>query len=212
MKAPTRPSCAGAWYRYVYSEMRPCTPDLTVMSLLQESAATATAVSPQAALLAGTDSDQEMTSPSAPTFSPMSDLEGMSESAESSSTSSSDGQCPGNEQPEAEESDTEPTSTEPSSTEPAILVAASDPPALSTPHSPGPDPGTTEWNGFKIVGDNLDKNIRPSLQRLTHQTKSLHHFHSYAVKDRVNFSAASDVSKSQPVDSSSFVMTTQDWR
>ena len=43
------------------------------------------------------------------------------------------------------------------------------------------------WQGFKIVGDNIDKNIRPSMQRLTHQTRSLHNFHSYAVKDRVSF-------------------------
>ncbi len=46
---------------------------------------------------------------------------------------------------------------------------------------------TLQWSGFKIVGNNIDKNIRPSLQRLTHQTKSLRFFHSYAVKDRVNF-------------------------
>ncbi len=37
-----------------------------------------------------------------------------------------------------------------------------------------------QWSGFKLVGDNIDKNVRPSLQRLTHQTRSLHHFHSYA--------------------------------
>ena len=32
---------------------------------------------------------------------------------------------------------------------------------------------------YKIVGDNIDKNIRPSFQRVSHQTKSLHYFHSY---------------------------------
>ena len=41
------------------------------------------------------------------------------------------------------------------------------------------------WNGFKIVGDNVDKNVRPTFQR---SNQSLHHFHSYAVKDRVNLS------------------------
>ena len=41
---------------------------------------------------------------------------------------------------------------------------------------------------FKLVGDNLDKNIRPRYQRFNvHRTKSLHYFHSYAVRDRISF-------------------------
>lgn len=78
-----------------------------------------------------------------------------------------------------------------------------------SPRAPKP-----EWNGFKIVGDNVDKNVRPSFQRLTHQTKSLHHFQSYAVKDRVDWSQASDVRKSPTaikLQSSSFLMTEGDW-
>ena len=71
-------------------------------------------------------------------------------------------------------------------------------------------PESSQWSGFKIVVDNVDKNVRPSLQRLTHQTKSLHHFHSYAVKDRVNLSSALDASKSCLLDLSSFVMSSQD--
>lgn len=54
---------------------------------------------------------------------------------------------------------------------------------------------------YKIVGDNIDKNIRPSFQRVSHQTKSLHYFHSYAAMDRVNFSNLSnDVPHSIEVD------------
>ena len=49
-----------------------------------------------------------------------------------------------------------------------------------------------QWCGFKIVGDNIDKNVRPSYQRLDHQTQSLHHFHSFAVRDRINLTAYSD--------------------
>lgn len=159
----------------------------------------ATAVTPQAALLVGTESDHGMTpSPAAPSFSPVSDWEGTSESNTSSSGS------PSNEQPEVDGHTTELPSTE-SPSEPADPVAASDPPT----HSPRPvDP---EWDGFRLIGDNFDYNVIPSLQRLTHQTQSLHDFHSCAVKDRVNFSAASDVSRSQPVDSSSFVMAQHDW-
>lgn len=37
----------------------------------------------------------------------------------------------------------------------------------------------------KLVGDNLDKNVKPSLQRHESKSQSLHYFHSYAVKDRV---------------------------
>lgn len=39
---------------------------------------------------------------------------------------------------------------------------------------------------YKIVGDNIDKNVRRSFQRVDATTKSLHCFHSYAVRDRVN--------------------------
>ena len=50
-------------------------------------------------------------------------------------------------------------------------------------------------NRFKEVGDNLDKNIRPSFQRISHQTKSVHYFHTLAVRDRIDFS---DLSESVP--------------
>lgn len=52
---------------------------------------------------------------------------------------------------------------------------------------------SSEWNGFKIVGDNIDKNIRPSFQRINRQTVSLHYFHSCAVGDRVNLASLSDI-------------------
>ena len=46
---------------------------------------------------------------------------------------------------------------------------------------------------YKIVGDNIDKNIRPSFQRVSHQTKSLHYFYSFAAMDRINISNLSNV-------------------
>lgn len=45
--------------------------------------------------------------------------------------------------------------------------------------------------GYKIVGDNIDKNIRASFQRIDHQTKSVHYFHIFAAKDRIDFSGLS---------------------
>jgi len=54
------------------------------------------------------------------------------------------------------------------------------------------------WSGFKIVIDNIDKNFRPSYQRVDHQTKSLHCVHMFASKDRIDLSSFSD-SKPQEV-------------
>ena len=51
---------------------------------------------------------------------------------------------------------------------------------------------TSECRGFVIVGDNLDKNFRPSHQREDRQTKSLHVFHSCVIKNRIDVSSLSD--------------------
>ena len=40
------------------------------------------------------------------------------------------------------------------------------------------------WNGFKIVGDNVEKNVKPRYMRLHRQTCSLHYFNAYA--DRID--------------------------
>jgi len=52
---------------------------------------------------------------------------------------------------------------------------------------------SSTWSGFKIVVDNIDKNLRRSFQRCDRQTVSLHYFHSCAVVDRIDFSHLSDV-------------------
>jgi L1 cell adhesion molecule like protein len=49
-----------------------------------------------------------------------------------------------------------------------------------------------KWHGFKLVGDNLDKNLRPRHQTSGRQTQSLHLFHYYAVHDRIDLSSAED--------------------
>ena len=56
-----------------------------------------------------------------------------------------------------------------------------------------PNESVNQWHGFKIVGDNLDKNIKPRHQTLLHKTQSLHYFNVYAIKDRVDLSQLSDV-------------------
>ena len=68
-----------------------------------------------------------------------------------------------------------------------------------------------EWNGFKIVGDNIDKNIRPSFQQINHQTVSLHYFHSCVVGDRINLASLSDVAPSEVLlDPTSFLTNAMD--
>ena len=46
----------------------------------------------------------------------------------------------------------------------------------------------TKWSGFKLVGDNIDKTIKPRDMRLNKQATSLHYFNVYAVKVRIDFS------------------------
>ncbi len=47
---------------------------------------------------------------------------------------------------------------------------------------------TSGWFGFRIVGDNIDKNVKPRDMRSDHQTQSLHYFNSFAILDRVDLS------------------------
>ena len=55
------------------------------------------------------------------------------------------------------------------------------------------------WCGFRIVGDNIDKNVHRSFQRIEMQTQSLHYFHCYAVRDRIDLSGYSDCPPQRPV-------------
>ena len=45
------------------------------------------------------------------------------------------------------------------------------------------------WLGFKIVIDNIDKNLRPSYQRCDNKTISMHACNMYACLDQINFSS-----------------------
>lgn len=50
---------------------------------------------------------------------------------------------------------------------------------------------SAEFSGFKYVGDNIDKNVKPRFMRVDRRTESLHYFNAYAVKDRVDSSSLS---------------------
>ena len=63
-------------------------------------------------------------------------------------------------------------------------------------------------HGYILVGDNLDRNIRPRHQTIQSQTHSVHWFNTIAVKDRCNFSAFADtipVPDVSPFDVKSFL-------
>jgi len=62
----------------------------------------------------------------------------------------------------------------------------------SQPTTPSTSSSLSHPFGFVLVGDNIDKNIRPSYQRQDRSTQSLHYFHSYAALNRINISGLSD--------------------
>ena len=54
---------------------------------------------------------------------------------------------------------------------------------------------------YKLVGDNVDKNVKPRDMRSDNQTRSLHYFHTYAVRDRVDISSQSNEKQIPDIDS-----------
>ena len=69
---------------------------------------------------------------------------------------------------------------------------------------------TRSPDGFVIVGDNIDKNVRPSFQRGDFQTESWHCFHSYAVANHVDVIHLSNNTLSAIVTSDSVLPTKDD--
>ena len=54
------------------------------------------------------------------------------------------------------------------------------------------DTRSLEYPTFKLVGDNIDKSVKPRFMRSDHQTRLLHYFHHFAVKDRVDMHSFSE--------------------
>ena len=53
-------------------------------------------------------------------------------------------------------------------------------------------PTLTSLPTLKFVGDNLDKEVKPSDMREDNQTQSLHYFHVYGVRDRIDLTNHDD--------------------
>ena len=51
---------------------------------------------------------------------------------------------------------------------------------------------SSNMKGVKIVGDNVDKNVKARFTHIDHQGKSLHYFHCYATQDRFDLSMPED--------------------
>lgn len=73
-----------------------------------------------------------------------------------------------------------------------------------------PEPSASLWTGYKIVGDNADKNVRRSFQRVGYTTQSLHYFNAYAALDRIDFSGLSNEVPLTVVDPISILPTSDD--
>lgn len=56
-----------------------------------------------------------------------------------------------------------------------------------------------KWLGFKIVIDNIDKNLRRSFQRSNNKTVSMHAYNMYACLDQIDYSSLPDVMPSDPL-------------
>ena len=78
------------------------------------------------------------------------------------------------------------------STDTAASVEGLLDPAVSTP-SAAPVPASQL--SFKLVGNNIDKTVRPRHMRVDHQAASLHYFNVYAVQDHISFQHLSSTAR-----------------
>ena len=141
--------------------------------------------------------EDESSSPSAPEYSPVTVFETItSSSAESVLESGHDSSDSGS-----------PVMVSTKSCSPMFERRASTQLTQSSEQSNMPTP----WHGFKIVGDNIDKNIRPSFQRCDYQTKSFHYFNSYAVKDRIDLSDVSDIRPTHCINPEALIVSSGEW-
>ena len=87
------------------------------------------------------------------------------------------------------------TPMSPSPSNQPILPHTSTPTATVTLTNAEEEPAVQEASGkhgVKLVGDNIDKNVRPRHQTIEKRTQSLHYFNSYACLDRIDLSGLSD--------------------
>ncbi len=97
-------------------------------------------------------------------------------------------------------------------TAPTLELSDNNPDKDTTP-TPEPSDEAVEMReeGYKIVFDNVEKNVKPRYMRSDCQTRSLHCVHGYGVKDRIDFSEYSDVAP-QEVNAFDVIPTEEDYK
>ena len=70
---------------------------------------------------------------------------------------------------------------------------------------------TGPWRGYKVVGDNVDKNVRRSF-RFNRTTQSLHYFRTYALLDRVDLTGVSDEASNKSITFQSLLPSSADMK
>ena len=63
------------------------------------------------------------------------------------------------------------------------------------------------WNGYKLDGDNIDKNYHRSFNRMDKKTTSIHYF---GVCDHIELSACSEALPTAPIDEEKLLVDTDD--
>ena len=71
-------------------------------------------------------------------------------------------------------------------------LSTSESSSVSTDTIVPPPPQSQVTYSFKIVGDNLDKYVKPRHETVDHHSLSLHYIHSYAVQDRCSTAGLQD--------------------
>ena len=92
---------------------------------------------------------------------------------------------------------------EPNEVEGIVAVRNDGAQSISTAATSTPD-------GFVMVGNNIDKNVRPSFLWVDRKTDSWHCFHSYAVYNHINVSNLKDSIPSGEVSSTSVLLNMTD--
>lgn len=72
---------------------------------------------------------------------------------------------------------------------------------------------TPKISTYKLVGDNIDKTVRPRHMRSDNQVRSLHYFHLYGVRDRIDLSDFEDKPSclsAEDIDVTTVLPTTKD--
>ncbi|XP_064385649.1 uncharacterized protein LOC135334421 isoform X3 [Halichondria panicea] len=69
---------------------------------------------------------------------------------------------------------------------------------------------TFTWTGFKFVGDNLDKRVKPRYQRADMRGHEGHYFHGFAVRDRIDMCRFSEEKPSRVEPQASELLASSD--